>query len=251
MAMHQIQIEAFWNTHPKPDRFIVLGDRYEAAAVTTCAFTKGIHIVHLAAGDVTQGGALDDQFRFSISCMANTLVAFSAKSYHNLQALQTLMLKSILRTSSLAVDNALQVPQVNKETLLAKYNLDPQKPFALFTQHGIHSEKESNWANIKSSLEALATFQDMQFLITASNTDVKDTIDVNKEIQAFIQPYAHLQYTESTGYSDYINLLRHCKVVVGNSSSGLYETPLFKVPCLNIGSRQLGREHSTNVHHCE
>ena len=36
-------------------------------------------------------------------------------------------------------------------------------------------------------------------------------------------------------------------VCVGNSSSGIKETPYFKCPSVNIGTRQLGRLRSTNV----
>src|SRR5207244_3795867 len=45
----------------------------------------------------------------------------------------------------------------------------------------------------------------------------------------------------------YLGLLRLASVVVGNSSSGLTETPAFRIPCVDIGSRQKGRLRSTNV----
>ncbi len=36
-------------------------------------------------------------------------------------------------------------------------------------------------------------------------------------------------------------------VIVGNSSSGIIEAPSFKLPAVNIGSRQDGREQALNV----
>jgi UDP-N-acetylglucosamine 2-epimerase len=36
-------------------------------------------------------------------------------------------------------------------------------------------------------------------------------------------------------------------VMVGNSSSGIIEAPSFKLPAVNIGSRQEGRERALNV----
>ena len=36
-------------------------------------------------------------------------------------------------------------------------------------------------------------------------------------------------------------------VMVGNSSSGIIEAPSFKLPAVNIGSRQEGRERASNV----
>jgi UDP-N-acetylglucosamine 2-epimerase (non-hydrolysing)/GDP/UDP-N,N'-diacetylbacillosamine 2-epimerase (hydrolysing) len=46
---------------------------------------------------------------------------------------------------------------------------------------------------------------------------------------------------------DYLNLLRHAEVMVGNSSSGFIDTATFRLPVVNVGSRQSGRERSTNV----
>ena len=46
---------------------------------------------------------------------------------------------------------------------------------------------------------------------------------------------------------DYLAILKHAKVIVGNSSSGLLEAPTFKTPAVNIGRRQMGREQGINV----
>jgi UDP-N-acetylglucosamine 2-epimerase (non-hydrolysing)/GDP/UDP-N,N'-diacetylbacillosamine 2-epimerase (hydrolysing) len=45
----------------------------------------------------------------------------------------------------------------------------------------------------------------------------------------------------------YWSLLRHAQVFLGNSSSGIMETPSFAVPTVNIGERQRGRERAANV----
>ena len=46
---------------------------------------------------------------------------------------------------------------------------------------------------------------------------------------------------------NYLTLLKLSNVVIGNSSSGIYETPSFKVPTVNIGNRQEGRIISKNI----
>ena len=35
--------------------------------------------------------------------------------------------------------------------------------------------------------------------------------------------------------------------LIGNSSSGIHETPTMKIPAINIGNRQQGRERAENV----
>jgi GDP/UDP-N,N'-diacetylbacillosamine 2-epimerase (hydrolysing) len=46
---------------------------------------------------------------------------------------------------------------------------------------------------------------------------------------------------------DYLGLLKHSKLLVGNSSSGLLEAPTFKTPAVNLGRRQMGRDQGINV----
>ena len=49
---------------------------------------------------------------------------------------------------------------------------------------------------------------------------------------------------------DYWGLLKHSLFLVGNSSSGIMETPALKLPAVNIGIRQQGRERAHNIIDC-
>ena len=45
----------------------------------------------------------------------------------------------------------------------------------------------------------------------------------------------------------FVNLMRQAAVLVGNSSMGIAEAPALKLPVVNVGNRQKGREHAGNV----
>jgi UDP-N-acetylglucosamine 2-epimerase len=45
--------------------------------------------------------------------------------------------------------------------------------------------------------------------------------------------------------------MKHCQIVLGNSSSGLIEAPSFKMPTVNIGDRQKGRLLADSVISCD
>lgn len=45
----------------------------------------------------------------------------------------------------------------------------------------------------------------------------------------------------------YLALMNTASVMVGNSSSGIIEAPSFKLPVVNIGIRQEGRDRAENV----
>jgi UDP-N-acetylglucosamine 2-epimerase (non-hydrolysing)/GDP/UDP-N,N'-diacetylbacillosamine 2-epimerase (hydrolysing) len=45
----------------------------------------------------------------------------------------------------------------------------------------------------------------------------------------------------------YWSLLRNVDLMIGNSSSGIMETPSFALPTVNVGMRQQGRERARNI----
>ena len=56
-----------------------------------------------------------------------------------------------------------------------------------------------------------------------------------------------IKWYPSLSTIDFINIYRNAWALVGNSSSGIHETPTFKIPAVNIGNRQMGRERAANV----
>lgn len=46
---------------------------------------------------------------------------------------------------------------------------------------------------------------------------------------------------------EFLSLLRYANVLIGNSSSGIIEAPSMRLPVVNIGLRNVGREHADNV----
>jgi UDP-N-acetylglucosamine 2-epimerase len=47
-----------------------------------------------------------------------------------------------------------------------------------------------------------------------------------------------------------LSLLQFLTLLAGNSSSGIMEAASFRLPVVNVGVRQKGREHAGNVVHC-
>jgi UDP-N-acetylglucosamine 2-epimerase len=56
-----------------------------------------------------------------------------------------------------------------------------------------------------------------------------------------------MQAFKTIPHEDYLGLMKMASVLVGNSSSGIVEAQSFKLPVVNIGIRQQGRERSINV----
>ena len=46
---------------------------------------------------------------------------------------------------------------------------------------------------------------------------------------------------------EYLSIVKHSDVLIGNSSSGIIEAPSLGTPVINVGTRNVGREHAKNV----
>jgi UDP-N-acetylglucosamine 2-epimerase len=65
-----------------------------------------------------------------------------------------------------------------------------------------------------------------------------------------IQKYKDIKtisFYSSIPHEEFLSLMRLADVMVGNSSSGIIESPYFDIPVVNIGMRQEGRERCDNV----
>ena len=66
-------------------------------------------------------------------------------------------------------------------------------------------------------------------------------------IKKFVNDHAHAVMVENFGQLGYLSMLNEASVMVGNSSSGIIEAASFKLPVINIGKRQEGRQRGKNV----
>ena len=85
------------------------------------------------------------------------------------------------------------------------------------------------------------------FTLPNADTDGRDLI---KKITAFTGAHENAHAFTSLGQLRYLSAMAQVDGVVGNSSSGLIETPTFKKGTVNIGDRQRGRLQASSVINC-
>ena len=129
------------------------------------------------------------------------------------------------------------------------------KPIVLFTQHSITTEFEKSLEQISPSLQALKNLakEGVQVIVTYPNNDVggRTIIEAIKSLDT--ESITGIQVHNSLGRYLYHGVLALAVdpsrqvVCVGNSSSGIKESPIFGCPTVNIGSRQQGRLRGDNV----
>ena len=227
----------------QPHILVIMGDRLEALAATLAAVTLKIPIAHIHGGDKTESGHIDESIRHSITRFAHIHFAPTRKSKERLIKMGEESWR-IHNVGALNLDSVLSPPKIEKENLFKKIKLDPNQKLILCLFNPVHLEAEKMGRQMHEIVEALRELQ-QQVVIVYPNNDAgsKNIITEIKKVKKlpFVKVFPNLPHTE------YINLLRCADVLIGNSSSGIIEAPSLKLPVVNIGSRNIGREYAENV----
>jgi GDP/UDP-N,N'-diacetylbacillosamine 2-epimerase (hydrolysing) len=225
----------------EPDILLLQGDRGEMLAGAITASHMNIAIVHMSGGDIS--GSIDDSVRNSISKLAHMHLTSSASSTKRLVEMGE-SAERIIETGDPAVDQLKTTDFMSRSELSHELGISSDAPFFLATLHPVTDEADAAAAQMTIVLEALAEFG-MRTVFTYPNSDSGGRAMRNVLESWRDKPF--LITRPSLGSRRYLSLLRHAEVIVGNSSSALVEAPFFKVPAVNIGSRQSGRLRGTNV----
>lgn len=229
----------------KPDYLVLLGDRYETFAAASCAFVAKIPIIHIQGGEKTVG-AFDDGFRHSITKMSTIHFV-----YHDEYKKRVIQLgenpKKVINYGGLNIDSIKKTSLINKKELYDFFGINEHKKLILVTFHPITLEKDNSKKYMINLFNFLKKFNKTHIVIfTKTNADTQGRI-INNLIDQYTKKYSNVLSFKSLGQIKYLSTLKYCEFVIGNSSSGVIETPYFKKSTINIGTRQQGRIKPINI----
>ena len=228
----------------KPDTLVILGDRYELLGSAMAATMSRIPITHLHGGEITSG-AYDDSIRHSISKLSHLHFPVHEKYKKRLIQMGEDP-TTIFNYGALGAHSIKNLRYTNKVDLEKKLNINLNKKIFLITFHPTTLEKRKSKYQILNLLNALDKFKDEILIFTSSNFDHENKI-IKREILNFVKKNRNTFFFSSLGHLNYISLMKISSVVIGNSSSGILETPSLGIPTVNIGNRQDGRIISKNI----
>lgn len=233
----------------KPDLCLVLGDRFEIFSAVSSAHVFGIPIAHIAGGEVTSG-VIDDGFRHSISKMSS--LHFTANISYSRRLIKMGENKSNVFTTGMpGLDSVYKTNLLNKAQFEKAINFKLGKTTCLITYHPLSLKNNNEKHNFLQILKALENFKDFKFIFTFPNSDTYGRIIINL-INEFVENNLNNSIAfKSLGHLRYLSALKHVDLVLGNSSSGITETPCFNTPTVNVGERQNGRLKADSVVDCD
>lgn len=231
----------------RPNLVVILGDRYEAIAAGLAMVPFGLPVAHISGGSITEG-AMDDLFR-------HALTKLSALHFCDLPEFADRICQMgeepwrVSVTGALGLDGIIARPVEPLENMAATFGLDGLcAGYVLATLHPETVAQHRTPKMARAMVDALQSFGG-QVVYTYPNADPgADTIIEAIETAGALRPDHHV--VRNFGSRWFYTAMAHAGMVVGNSSSGIYEAASFGLPVVDIGARQRGRFHGKNVIHC-
>lgn len=224
----------------KPDIVAIFGDRIEPLAAAQSAAVMNIPVAHIHAGDVSMGN-VDESIRYAITRFAH--IHFAATENSAKRLIQSGEERwRIFVTGSSQIDMIKSIKLMNKTGIYHKFGLT--KPYILVLQNPITTSLKESVESTKTILEALSEI-DITKVIIYPNSDPG-----SEKIIEIIEKYrldTNFKIFKNLPPIEYLSLLKYCVCLVGNSTSGIIEAPVFKVLFVNVGTRQKGRDATEDV----
>lgn len=225
---------------------VILGDRYEMLALAIAAGNTHTPIFHLCGGDTTEG-ALDEWIRHSITKMSYLHFPSNTESYRRIIQLGEDPTR-VFNYGSTSIDNIIKLSSMPKSDALKSIGLEECK-YAVCTYHPVTMDNGNVAEMVWNFLDAIKNTPEIEFIVTKSNAD-EGGAHINELLDSAQEDIKNLHVYTSLGVVRYLSLMKSAEFVLGNSSSGIIETPAFGIPTINIGDRQRGRLQSESIINC-
>jgi UDP-hydrolysing UDP-N-acetyl-D-glucosamine 2-epimerase len=227
----------------RPDVLVAFGDRFEMHAAVLAALPFGIPIAHIHGGEVTEG-AIDDALRHGITKMAH-LHFTSTQEYADRVVRMGEEPWRVTVSGAPSLDNLASVELLDRAALRERFGVPFDPAPLLVTVHPVTLEPERVPRQIAAVLAAVER-SELPAIFTLPNADPGGHA-ISEAVRAYVGAHPNAHVLDNLGTQNYFSVMRAAAAMVGNSSSGIIEAASFELPVVNVGARQTGRSHGTNV----
>ena len=225
----------------KPDLIVVHGDRIEPLACSIVGALNNYRTAHIEGGEIS--GTVDEIIRHSISKLCH--IHFVTNKIAKKRLIQMGELnKSIFIIGSPDID----IMMSNKLPLIH----DVKKHYGIkFDNYGVgilhpvttDLKKFKNYTKIFVNVIKKSK---QQFVLIYPNNDLGSNYIFNEYKK--LKKNNKIKLLPSMRFEYYLTLLKNSNLIIGNSSSGLIEAPIFGVPTVNVGNRQNKRSKLNTIY---
>jgi UDP-hydrolysing UDP-N-acetyl-D-glucosamine 2-epimerase len=226
----------------RPDILLLIADRYEMLAPASVALALRIPIAHVEGGEVTFG-AIDDAVRNTLTKMSHLHFACTRKAAERIAGMGEEPWR-IRFSGSLSLDHLRRERLLTKAQVEKKLGVRLRKNAVLCIYHPVTLLRNT----LEEAEEVFAGLAGLkrQVIFIYPNADA-GCRELIQRAEEFAASHKSSRALVNLDHRTYLSLLKNVGVLVGNSSSGIIESTSLEVPAVNVGIRQLGREHAANV----
>jgi GDP/UDP-N,N'-diacetylbacillosamine 2-epimerase (hydrolysing) len=225
-----------------PDVVLVHGDRGEQLMVAFAALNLGLVVGHTQGGD--RSGNIDELQRHAITKLAHVHFPETEIAGERIKRLGEDEWR-IHVVGSVYVDRIVQGLFVHAANAREELGLGASEPFLLAIVHPeTFLDRAANRQQAEAVLDGLEA-TGLRAVVTYPCSDpgyegVLEALHSRADNPAFV-------IRPNIDNDVYLGLMSAAEALVGNSSAALVEAPYFRLPAVNVGRRQAGRERDANV----
>lgn len=219
----------------RPDMIIVHGDRLEALAGAIVGAMNNILVGHVEGGEVS--GTIDDLLRHATSKMAHLHFVASETAEKRLIQLGESS-DSIFKIGSPDVDIMLSDKLPTLDNVIKHYEI-PFDKYAIAMLHPVTTELELIENQAKVFAKSLIDSGE-NYVVVYPNNDMGSEY-ILKVYEKYLKNNSNFILFPSLRFEYFLTLLKNANFLIGNSSTGIHEAPVYGIPTINIGSRQENR----------
>jgi len=226
----------------RPDLTLLIADRYEMLAPAAVALALRIPIAHIEGGEISEG-AIDDAVRHALTKMSHVHFTSTFQARDRVIALGEEEWR-VHRAGAPSIDHLRRNTLLTREQLEQQLSIDLFQASVVVAYHPVTIVRDT-------TQEADALFAALlevpgRILFCYPNADAGSR-ELIARTERFLAQRSDARVFVNLPALTYWSLLLQADVMVGNSSSGIMETPSFALPTVNVGMRQQRRERAFNV----
>ena len=227
-----------------PDLIILHGDRVEAMAGSIVGSLNNILVAHIEGGELS--GTIDELIRHSISKMSHLHLVSSNNAKQRLTQLGEI-------ENSIYILGSPDLDLMNPDTLpllrdVKKYYGIHFLHYAIAMFHPVTTEYDDVKQQIRCFVDALIESKE-NYVVIYPNNDLGSN-EILEEYKR-LDGNDNFKIYPSTKFEYFLTLLKNARFIIGNSSAGIREAPYYKIPTIDIGTRQRDRSSGEAIIHCD
>ena len=223
----------------KPNIVIVHGDRAETLAAVIASSFNNYLTCHIEGGEIT--GTIDEHIRHSVTKLSHLHFVSNTHARKNLLRMGENP-KNVFIVGSPEVDLMKSKDLPSLAEVKKKYEINFDK-FSILIFHPVTTNLVNLKKEIKIIISAIKKTKKNYVIISPNNDPGSNII---REHYKKLKNNKKIKNFDSMRFEYFLTLLKNSELILGNSSSGVREAPVYGIPTINIGNRQNERVKNLN-----